>query len=244
MAVNKVEVGGEAVIDLTADTVSENNLLVGATAHNSTGEPIEGAVGAATPDSDGLMSAADKKKLDGIDANANYIVVDSELSETSENPVQNKIITKVLNEMGGGSSGNGFVIGSYSGTDAYADGGGYRSSRQCNYESENSTPYYTKMNITANQSGSHSTIIASATPVSQTIDLGFQPSVIIIDGLLFSRNTYQEYVYTKLIQSVNGGSYNTTYSGSSYTLISFDGNTITVNLRLNSGSTHNFIAFF
>ena len=66
MAVNKVEVGGETVLDLTEDTVSENNLLVGATAHNAAGEPIEGAVGAATPDSDGLMSAEDKRKLDGI----------------------------------------------------------------------------------------------------------------------------------------------------------------------------------
>lgn len=72
MAVNKVEVGGEAVIDLTADTVSENNLLAGATAHNAAGEPITGVVAVAP--------------------------IDSELSETSENPVQNKVILAALNE--------------------------------------------------------------------------------------------------------------------------------------------------
>ena len=98
MAVKQVIVGDEVKLDLTADTVSANNLLVGATAHNAAGEPIEGAVGAATPDSDGLMSASDKKKLDGIEENANRTAVDSELSDTSENPVQNKAIFSALSE--------------------------------------------------------------------------------------------------------------------------------------------------
>lgn len=78
MAVNKVEVGGETVIDLTTDTVSENNLLLGATAHNSAGEPIEGAFVVAP--------------------------IDSELSETSENPVQNKAVAKAINSIASGVS--------------------------------------------------------------------------------------------------------------------------------------------
>lgn len=46
----------------------------------------------ATTGAAGLMSAADKTKLDGIATGANKTVVDSALSSTSTNPVQNKII--------------------------------------------------------------------------------------------------------------------------------------------------------
>ena len=44
MGVNKVVKGNEVMLDLTEDTVTENNLLAGATAHNAAGEAIEGAV--------------------------------------------------------------------------------------------------------------------------------------------------------------------------------------------------------
>lgn len=44
----------------------------------------------------GLMSAADKTKLDGIASGANKTVVDSALSSTSTNPVQNKVINSAL----------------------------------------------------------------------------------------------------------------------------------------------------
>ena len=40
----------------------------------------------------GLMSAADKKKLDGIATGANATTVDTALSATSTNPVQNKVV--------------------------------------------------------------------------------------------------------------------------------------------------------
>ena len=40
MAVNKVEVNGETKLDLTQDTVTPENLLSGATAHNAAGERI------------------------------------------------------------------------------------------------------------------------------------------------------------------------------------------------------------
>ena len=52
----------------------------------------------ATTLKDGLMSSADKTKLDGIAEGANKTIVDTELSLTSENPVQNKIINSALNE--------------------------------------------------------------------------------------------------------------------------------------------------
>lgn len=46
----------------------------------------------ATASTDGLMSSSDKTKLDGIAAGATKITVDSALSSTSTNPVQNKVI--------------------------------------------------------------------------------------------------------------------------------------------------------
>lgn len=42
MEVNKVEYGGKTLIDLTEDTVSEQNLLQGATAHDASGKEIVG----------------------------------------------------------------------------------------------------------------------------------------------------------------------------------------------------------
>jgi len=47
----------------------------------------------------GLMTAADKVKLDGIDKNANKITVDSALSDTSTNPVQNKVIKAAIDNL-------------------------------------------------------------------------------------------------------------------------------------------------
>ena len=46
----------------------------------------------------GLMSVADKKKLDGIATGANKTTVDTTLSSTSTNPVQNKVIKSALDE--------------------------------------------------------------------------------------------------------------------------------------------------
>lgn len=50
----------------------------------------------ATTTTAGLMSASDKSKLDGIASNANKTTVDSSLSSTSTNPVQNKVINSAL----------------------------------------------------------------------------------------------------------------------------------------------------
>ena len=44
MAVNRVEINGVPVLDLTQDTVTPQNLLQGETAHNAAGEQIDGAV--------------------------------------------------------------------------------------------------------------------------------------------------------------------------------------------------------
>ena len=44
MAVNRVEINGEVKLDLTQDTVTEDTLLQGVTAHDAAGNPVEGKV--------------------------------------------------------------------------------------------------------------------------------------------------------------------------------------------------------
>ena len=52
----------------------------------------------ATTNTNGLMSAADKTKLNGIAKDANKTIVDTTLSDSSTNPVQNKIIKTELDK--------------------------------------------------------------------------------------------------------------------------------------------------
>lgn len=52
--------------------------------------------GVASTSTAGLMSVSDKKKLDGIAAEANKTIVDTTMSSTSTNPVQNKVINTAL----------------------------------------------------------------------------------------------------------------------------------------------------
>lgn len=50
----------------------------------------------ATTTSNGYMSSSDKTKLDGVETGANKTVIDTALSSTSVNPVQNKVINSAL----------------------------------------------------------------------------------------------------------------------------------------------------
>lgn len=51
----------------------------------------------ATTSANGLMSSSDKTKLDGIATGATKVTVDTSLSSSSTNPVQNKVINTALN---------------------------------------------------------------------------------------------------------------------------------------------------
>ena len=52
----------------------------------------------ATTSTPGLMSSADKTKLDGIASGANKTTVDTALSTSSTNPVRNSVVTNALNK--------------------------------------------------------------------------------------------------------------------------------------------------
>lgn len=83
----------------------------------------------ATQSKHGLMTAADKTKLDGIATGANNITVDSTLSATSTNPVQNKVLTSatgvstLLNQLNVGNADpvddNYYIAQDVSGTNQY-----------------------------------------------------------------------------------------------------------------------------
>lgn len=77
MAVNKVIYGGNTLVDLTGDTVTAADLADGVKATGADGNPIVG-----------LMQK---------------VTIDAVLSTTSTNPVQNKVITEAIANMGGGS---------------------------------------------------------------------------------------------------------------------------------------------
>lgn len=87
MAVNKVEINGETKLDLTQDTVTPENLLSGATAHNAAGERISGAVAPVRYDvAQDLTSDQKNQARDNIGAaslGANGKVPASQLPEIS-----------------------------------------------------------------------------------------------------------------------------------------------------------------
>lgn len=110
MAVNKVIYGGNTLVDLTGDTVTAADLADGVKATGADGNPIVG-----------LMQK---------------VTIDAELSTTSTNPVQNKVVTEAIANMGGGGSGNylpltgGTVTGGITATN-FQTGAGANNYFQC-----------------------------------------------------------------------------------------------------------------
>ena len=98
----------------TATASALGGIKVGANlAIDSSTGVLSGDYSAATTSAAGLMSATDKSKLDGIAAGATAVTVDSAMSSTSENPVQNKVVYtelagKVDTETGKGLSTNDY----------------------------------------------------------------------------------------------------------------------------------------
>lgn len=83
------------------DTVNVGpRVSVNATGHitDAQGRTVTLPGNTASQDAKGLMSAADKTKLDGIEQNANKTTVDDALSSTSANPVQNKAVKAALDD--------------------------------------------------------------------------------------------------------------------------------------------------
>lgn len=105
----------KTVVDAALDASSTNpvqNKVVKTALDGKAGTAV------ATASANGLMSAADKTKLDGVKTGANKTIVDAALDAASENPVQNKAVKKALDgklsTLGGEISGNldvGLTVG-------------------------------------------------------------------------------------------------------------------------------------
>ena len=93
---NGIEIGAnKTVVDVALDASSTNpvqNKVVKEALDEKAGKDVAAA------DSDGLMSAEDKVKLDGIEDGATRVIVDDAMSSTSTNPVQNKAVKKYIDD--------------------------------------------------------------------------------------------------------------------------------------------------
>lgn len=90
---------GKDKTSLNAQVASKQDKLTAGTNITISGSTISAkdtTYSDATQSAHGLMTAADKKKLDGIAAGATKVAVDSALSATSTNPVQNKAVKAAL----------------------------------------------------------------------------------------------------------------------------------------------------
>ena len=108
--------GANAYTLPTATASVLGGVKIGANISVANDGTISGDYSAATTSAAGLMSAADKTKLEGIEAGATATTVDSALSSTSENPVQNKVINAALAGKVDTVSGKGLSTNDY--TDA------------------------------------------------------------------------------------------------------------------------------
>lgn len=57
---------------------------------------VKAGTSVASASANGLMSSTDKSKLDGIESGANKTTVDSAMSTTSTNPVQNMVVAAAI----------------------------------------------------------------------------------------------------------------------------------------------------
>lgn len=98
-AEENIEQNTSSISTINANVAKKQDKLTAGTNITISGTTISSkdtTYNAATTTTAGLMSAADKTKLNGIATGANKTVVDSSLSATSTNPVQNKAIaTKI-----------------------------------------------------------------------------------------------------------------------------------------------------
>lgn len=95
---------------LNSIAIGANKTVVDTSLNNSSTNPVQNKVvynellkkapkDTVTTSTNGLMSASDKIKLDGIATGANKTIVDSSLSSTSTNPVQNKVVNNAVNNV-------------------------------------------------------------------------------------------------------------------------------------------------
>lgn len=105
LAGSNVTITPDATNDKITIGITKNNVTA---ALGYTPPTTDTTYSAATTSAAGLMSASDKSKLDGIAAGANKTTVDSSMSSSSTNPVQNKVIKSYVDNQVSASM-NGYL---------------------------------------------------------------------------------------------------------------------------------------
>ena len=100
LKIGSVTYDGTSNVSVMPKDLGLKKLTIGDKEYNGTNDI---SIAMATNSASGLMSASDKKKLDGIATGATKITVDTSLSSTSTNPVQNKVINSALSGKAGTS---------------------------------------------------------------------------------------------------------------------------------------------
>lgn len=181
MAVSKVVLGNETLIDLTGDSVSSENLLQGETAHGANGEEVIGGV-VVTPMYTGTKAAIEEAiALGQIPEDAVVNITDDE--ETSSFQTQINEINSSLGGLKFGKDGEGNY--GYFGDDdvliPFSGDATINSVNQASYTIEEDGKYI----VTAIGNASYKPIIyvnnVQQTPISETTQSGFSTYVSIYE---------------------------------------------------------------
>lgn len=204
----------------------------------------------ASSSANGFLSKEDKSKLDGIATEANKTVVDSSLSSSSTNPVQNKIVTNALNGKANSSHSHSIsnITNLQSALDSKSETGHTHDDR---YYTE--TEMNTKLNGKANSSHTHTASQISDLAVSTHIlangaELYKYGKIVmcVLFNVAFSGK--KAYTWNNLFTNIPStyqpiGSTNPIYAHSSEIMLCVQGSTIQIYPYKTSGSVFNTLVW-
>lgn len=197
----------------------------------------------ATVSANGFLSKEDKSKLDGIATEANKTVVDSSLSSSSTNPVQNKVVNSALSGKANSSHSHSIsnITNLQSALDSKSKTGHTHDDR---YYTE--TEMNTKLNGKANSSHTHTASqISDLTVSTHTLANGAKLYkygkivMCVLFNVAFSGK--KAYTWNDLFTNIPStyqpiGGTNPIYAHSSEIMLSVQGSTIQIYPNKTSGS--------
>lgn len=204
----------------------------------------------ASSSANGFLSKEDKSKLDGIATEANKTVVDSSLSSSSNNPVQNKIVTNALNGKANSSHSHSIsnITNLQSALDSKSETGHTHDDR---YYTE--TEMNTKLNGKANSSHTHTASqISDLTVSTHTLANGAKLYkygkivMCVLFNVAFSGKTAHTWnnLFTNIPSTYQPiGGTNPIYAHSSDTMLSVQGPSIQIYPPKTSGSVFNTLVW-
>lgn len=204
----------------------------------------------ASSSANGFLSKEDKSKLDGIATEANKTVVDSSLSSSSTNPVQNKVVTSALNGKANSSHSHSIsnITNLQSALDSKSDTGHTHDDR---YYTE--TEMNTKLNGKANSSHTHtasqiSDLAVSTHALANGAQLYKYGKIVmcVLFNVAFSGK--KAYTWNNLFTNIPStyqpiGSTNPIYAHSSEIMLSVQGSAIQIYPYKTSGSVFNTLVW-